>query len=150
MTPDSGVGSSDGPGSPGRPEGPGRPDGSDLSGEFTTEGGHGAVPTTGVETGEGKRPSRRSWPLYEVFVRGKRGLNHVHVGSLHAADDEMALHNARDVYTRRNEGVSIWVVKADHITASSPAEKDPFFAPAGDKVYRHPTFYVIPEEVPHL
>ena len=90
------------------------------------------------------------WPLYEVFLRGKRGLNHVHVGSLHAADDEMALHNARDVYTRRNEGVSIWVVRADAITASSPGEKDPFFAPAGDKVYRHPTFYVIPEEVPHL
>ena len=58
------------------------------------------------------------WPLYEVFVRGKRGLNHVHVGSLHAADDEMAVRHARDVYTRRNEGVSIWVVRADAITAS--------------------------------
>ena len=64
-------------------------------------------------------------------MRGKRGLNHVHVGSLHAADAEMALHNARDLYTRRNEGVSIWVVRADDITASSPAEKDPFFAPGG-------------------
>ena len=116
--------------------------------EFTAEGGHGAVPTTGVATGTGT--PRRSWPLYEVFVRGKRGLNHVHVGSLHAPDDEMALRNARDVYTRRNEGVSIWVVRADHITASSPGEKDPFFAPSGDKVYRHPTFYVIPEDVPHL
>ncbi|GAA4549934.1 1,2-phenylacetyl-CoA epoxidase subunit B [Pseudonocardia xishanensis] len=118
--------------------------------EVTAEGGHGAVPTTGVETGQGELPSRRTWPLYEVFVRGKRGLNHVHVGSLHAADAEMALHNARDLYTRRNEGVSIWVVKAEDITASSPAEKDPFFAPSGDKVYRHPTFYAIPEEVPHL
>jgi ring-1,2-phenylacetyl-CoA epoxidase subunit PaaB len=115
---------------------------------FSAEGGHGAVPTDGVATGSGTR--RGSWPLYEVFVRGKRGLNHVHVGSLHAADAEMALHNARDLYTRRNEGVSIWVVKAADITASSPAEKDPFFAPAADKVYRHPTFYVIPEEVPHL
>ena len=93
---------------------------------------------------------RAEWPLYEVFVRGKRGLNHVHVGSLHAADAEMALDHARDLYTRRNEGVSIWVVKADDITATSPAEKDPFFAPAADKVYRHPTFYAIPEEVPHL
>jgi ring-1,2-phenylacetyl-CoA epoxidase subunit PaaB len=116
---------------------------------FTAEGGQGAVPTHGVETGTGER-KRRSWPLYEVFVRGKRGLNHVHVGSLHAADDEMALHNARDVYTRRNEGVSIWVVRAEDITASSPAEKDPFFAPAADKVYRHPTFYAIPDDVPHL
>ena len=119
-------------------------------GDVTAEGGHGAVPITGVETGRGERPSRRAWPLWEVFVRGKRGLNHVHVGSLHAADAEMALHNARDLYTRRNEGVSIWVVKAEDITASSPAEKDPFFAPSGDKVYRHPTFYTIPEEVPHL
>jgi ring-1,2-phenylacetyl-CoA epoxidase subunit PaaB len=120
-----------------------------MSGKFTAEGGHGAVPTEGVDTGAGRRP-RGGWPLYEVFVRGKRGLNHVHVGSLHAPDAEMALHNARDVYTRRNEGVSIWVVAAEDITASSPAEKDPFFAPAADKVYRHPTFYEIPEEVPHL
>ena len=93
---------------------------------------------------------RDEWPLYEVFVRGKRGLNHVHVGSLHAADDEMAVRHARDVYTRRNEGVSIWVVRADAITASSPDEKDPLFAPSGDKVYRHPTFYDIPDNVPHM
>jgi ring-1,2-phenylacetyl-CoA epoxidase subunit PaaB len=119
-----------------------------VNGDYTAEGGHGAVPTEGVETGSG-RP-RGSWPLYEVFVRGKRGLNHVHVGSLHAPDAEMALHNARDLYTRRNEGVSIWVVKASDITASSPDEKDPFFAPSADKVYRHPTFYAIPEDVPHL
>lgn len=94
--------------------------------------------------------ARPEWPLYEVFVRGKRGLNHVHVGSLHAADDHMALHNARNLYTRRNEGVSIWVVRAEHIAASSPDEKDPYFAPSGDKVYRHPTFYPIPDDVPHM
>ena len=116
--------------------------------EYTAEGGHGAVPTEGVATGNGT--VRGSWPLYEVFVRGKRGLNHVHVGSLHAPDDEMAVHEARDLYTRRNEGVSIWVVRADAITASSPDEKDPMFAPSGDKVYRHPTFYDIPENVPHI
>lgn len=100
-------------------------------------------------TASAKAP-RGEWPLYEVFVRGKRGLNHVHVGSLHAADDQMALHHARDVYTRRNEGVSIWVVRAADITASSPDEKDPMFAPSGDKVYRHPTFYDIPSDVPHM
>ena len=118
---------------------------------FTAEGGHGAVPTGAeVPTGSETRSPRNSWPLWEVFVRGKRGLNHVHVGSLHAADREMALGNARDVYTRRNEGVSIWVVLAAAITASSPDEKDSFFAPSGDKVYRHPTFYEIPDEVPHM
>ncbi len=122
-----------------------------AEGSFTAEGGHGAVPTgSSVPTGEGETAPRNSWPLWEVFVRGKRGLNHVHVGSLHAADGEMALGNARDVYTRRNEGVSIWVVPAAAITASSPDEKDAFFAPSGDKVYRHPTFYEIPDNVPHM
>jgi ring-1,2-phenylacetyl-CoA epoxidase subunit PaaB len=128
-------------------------------GDYTAEGGHGAVPTSysgaGVPQGSvpiGPDPAvvRHDWPLWEVFIRGKRGLNHVHVGSLHAADGEMALGNARDLYTRRNEGVSIWVVKAADIVASSPDEKDPFFAPAGDKVYRHPTFYDIPDTVPHI
>lgn len=121
--------------------------------EYRSEGGHGAVPTSGVpagDTGSEAQTPRSSWPLFEVFIRGKRGLNHVHVGSLHAADEEMALHNARNLYTRRNEGVSIWVVRADDITASSPDEKDPFFAPSGDKVYRHPTFYAIPDDVPHI
>lgn len=89
-------------------------------------------------------------PLWEVFVRARRGLSHVHVGSLHAADAELALRNARDLYTRRNEGVSIWVVPSTEVVASSPAERDAFFDPAADKVYRHPTFYDIPAEVEHL
>ena len=87
------------------------------------------------------------WRLYEVFVRSKHGLNHKHVGSVHAADAEMAMENARDLYTRRNEGVSIWVVEAAHIAASSPEEKGPLYEPANDKVYRHPTFFDIPDEV---
>ncbi|BFO13665.1 hypothetical protein SHKM778_00530 [Streptomyces sp. KM77-8] len=85
------------------------------------------------------------WPLWEVFVRSRRGLSHTHAGSLHAPDAELALRNARDLYTRRGEGVSLWVVPSSAITASSPDEKDPFFEPAADKPYRHPTFYEIPE-----
>jgi ring-1,2-phenylacetyl-CoA epoxidase subunit PaaB len=105
---------------------------------------------TGADgTGPGAGP-KDGWPLWEVFVRAKRGLNHVHVGSLHAPDDVMALAHARDLYCRRNEGVSIWVVPSAAIAASSPQEKDPFFAPSADKVYRHPTFYAIPDDVPHI
>jgi ring-1,2-phenylacetyl-CoA epoxidase subunit PaaB len=107
------------------------------------------VTNNAMSSPRGGSPSK-DWPLFEVFLRGKRGLNHVHVGSLHAADPQMALHHARDLYTRRNEGVSIWVVASSDITASSPDEKDPFFAPSGDKVYRHPTFYDIPDDVPHM
>lgn len=87
------------------------------------------------------------WKLYEVFVRARRGLSHNHVGSLHAADASMALRNARDMYTRRQEGVSLWVVAANDIVASSPDEKDSFFDPAADKIYRHPTFYDVPAGV---
>jgi ring-1,2-phenylacetyl-CoA epoxidase subunit PaaB len=111
---------------------------------------HASSERAGSERASTEQAPRSNWPLYEVFLRSKRGLNHVHVGSLHAADATMALHHARDLYTRRNEGVSIWVVRAADITASSPDEKDPFFAPSGDKVYRHPTFYEIPDSVPHI
>jgi ring-1,2-phenylacetyl-CoA epoxidase subunit PaaB len=93
---------------------------------------------------------KHEWPLFEVFVRAKRGLNHVHVGSLRAADHQMALHHARDLYTRRNEGVSIWVVLSADVVASTAADKPAFFEPSGDKVYRHPTHYAIPDSVPHI
>ena len=90
------------------------------------------------------------WPLWEVFVRAKAGLAHRHVGSIHAPDAELALRHARDTYTRRMEGVSLWVVPSAEIVASDPDEAGPMFEPAADKVYRHPTFYDIPDEVKHI
>ncbi|NJN34132.1 MAG: 1,2-phenylacetyl-CoA epoxidase subunit B [Saprospiraceae bacterium] len=90
------------------------------------------------------------FPLWEVFIRNHGGLSHKHVGSLHAVDANMALENARDVYTRRQEGVSIWVVESKNIAASDPTDADAFFEPAADKVYRHPTFYKVPDEVKHM
>jgi ring-1,2-phenylacetyl-CoA epoxidase subunit PaaB len=90
------------------------------------------------------------WPLWEVFIQSKSGQPYKHAGSVHAADKELALLNARDVYTRRNEGTSIWVVPAEYIVASTPEEVGPFFDPANDKVYRHPTFYEVPEGVKYL
>jgi ring-1,2-phenylacetyl-CoA epoxidase subunit PaaB len=89
-------------------------------------------------------------PLFEVFIRSKQGLEHKHCGSLHAADAQQALQMARDVYTRRMEGVSIWVVASKDITASQPEDKDELFDPASDKIYRHPTFYDIPDAVGHM
>ena len=91
-----------------------------------------------------------AWPLWEVFIRSKQGLDHKHAGSLHAADAAMAIENARDVYTRRQEGVSLWVVESKHIHASNPDDAAAMYEPANDKVYRHPTFYEIPDEVGHM
>ena len=92
----------------------------------------------------------QTWPLYEIFVRARGGLDHKHVGSIHAVDSTMALEHARDVYTRRQEGVSIWVVRSTDIVASDPGDAAELFEPARDKVYRHPTFYDIPDAVKTL
>ena len=62
--------------------------------------------------------TQNEWPLWEVFVRSRAGLDHKHCGSLHAPDAKAAVQLARDVYTRRQEGTSIWVVRSDQITAS--------------------------------
>lgn len=94
--------------------------------------------------------NEKDFPLWEVFIQSKRGLEHKHVGSLHAADAGMAIENARDVYTRRGEGNSIWVVRAEDLHASRPEDQGAFFDPADDKVYRHPTFFVMPEGVKYI
>jgi len=109
----------------------------------------------GEENASGNEPvknisSKESWPLWEVFIRSKQGLDHKHAGSLHAADAAMAIENARDVYTRRQEGVSLWVVESKFIHASNPDDAAALYEPANDKVYRHPTFYDIPDEVGHM
>ena len=90
------------------------------------------------------------WQLWEVFVQANPGIPHKHVGSVHAGDAEMAMQNARDLYTRRKEGTSIWVIPAQFVTASSPEDMGAFFDPANDKTYRHPTFYKVPEGVKYL
>ena len=94
--------------------------------------------------------NEKDWPLWEVFIRSKQGLDHKHVGSLHAADAQMAIENARDVYTRRLEGISIWVVESKYIHASNPDEAESLYEPANDKVYRYPTFYDLPDEVKQM
>jgi len=82
---------------------------------------------------------------WEVFIQSKPGANYIHAGSVHASDKKMAVQNARDTYTRRGEGTSLWVVPTDAIVASNPDDSDMLFDPANDKIYRLPTFYVMPE-----
>jgi len=104
----------------------------------------------GSENSSADAGKQYAWPLWEVFIRSKQGLDHKHAGSLHAADAAMAIENARDVYTRRQEGVSIWVVESKYIHASNPDDAESFYEPANDKVYRYPTFYDLPDELKHM
>ena len=69
--------------------------------------------------------STTEWPLWEVFIRSKQGLNHKHVGSLRAPD-------------------------ATHIHATDIDEAEAFFEPSDTKIYRHPTFYEVPDGVKHM
>ena len=90
------------------------------------------------------------WPLWEVFVRARGGLAHRHVGSVHAPDARLAIQNARDAYTRRLEGVSIWVVPSAQVAASDPNKAASLFDPSESKIYRHPSFYHIPDSVKNI
>ena len=89
-------------------------------------------------------------PVWEVFIQAKNGLPYKHAGSVHAYDKMMAIEAARDLYTRRNEGIGLWVVKAEDIVSVQGKDSESFFDPADDKVYRHPTFYEVPEGVKQI
>jgi ring-1,2-phenylacetyl-CoA epoxidase subunit PaaB len=104
--------------------------------------------SVGVGYAENEKPTdanaETQWPLWEVFTQKDGGSPHEHAGSVHAADAEMALQNARDVYGRRGNVVSMWVVPSIVITASPSDQAGPFFDPGAEKIYRHPQFYKIP------
>ena len=91
------------------------------------------------------------WPLFEVFIRSRGGLEHKHVGSLHAADARMAIEHARD-RLHAPPGRREHLGGALRRTSRPPIrrEAEALFEPARDKIYRHPTFYEIPEEVKNL
>jgi len=121
-----------------------------MTAAISTEGPSQGSNSAAVGGSERSERGGQGWPLWEIFIRSQHGLAHKHVGSLHAPDATMAINNARDVYTRRNEGVSIWAVKSTDIVASAPGDKEALFEPANSKVYRHPTFFPMPEEVKHI
>jgi ring-1,2-phenylacetyl-CoA epoxidase subunit PaaB len=82
---------------------------------------------------------------WEVFIQSKSGQPYLHAGSIHASDGKMAMQNARDTYTRRGEGTSIWVVPSNYMITSNPDDNEMLFDPSVEKTYRHPTFYEMPE-----
>jgi ring-1,2-phenylacetyl-CoA epoxidase subunit PaaB len=91
-----------------------------------------------------------NWPTWEVFTQKSQGAPHEHAGNVHAPDAELALLNARDVYSRRNEAISLWVVPTKSIVASTPEDVGPFFDPANDKMYRSPNFYKTPDGIKQI
>ncbi|MGE5223522.1 MAG: phenylacetic acid degradation protein [Omnitrophica WOR_2 bacterium] len=66
--------------------------------------------------------SDTQWPRFQVFLQEKEGAPHQDVGSIHAPDIEMALLNARDVFVRRPECVSLWVAPVKDIYSRTAQE----------------------------
>ena len=74
------------------------------------------------------------WQTYEVFTQAKTGAHHMHVGSLHAPNDEMAYVLAKEQFGRRNKVTSLWVAKTSvMITADNDGE---LYARNDEKIYR--------------
>jgi ring-1,2-phenylacetyl-CoA epoxidase subunit PaaB len=88
--------------------------------------------------------------LWEVFVRHRRGLAHVHAGSITATGPYDAVEKARPVYVTRDKGVNVWVAPAAYVNAADPTDAGALFEPFADKDYRYPTAYEIPEEVGYM
>ena len=94
--------------------------------------------------------SNNNLPTWEVFIQPKTGSSFQHTGNVHATDKEMALQNARELYTRRQEGTCIWVVKTEDIVSSNSEDQTSFFDPAEDKIYRYPTFFKVSKKAKGL
>lgn len=66
--------------------------------------------------------SDTQWPRYFVFKQDADDEPHLNCGTIHAPDPEMALQNARDVFVRRPECVSLWVVPARDVLGRTAEE----------------------------
>jgi ring-1,2-phenylacetyl-CoA epoxidase subunit PaaB len=75
------------------------------------------------------------WETWEVMHQTSRGAQHIHVGSVHAPNAELAIVFAKEQYARRMKCVNLWVVRTSAITATSYDDAD-MFEPATDKSYR--------------
>ena len=83
---------------------------------------------------------------YEVFVQTKSGDSHVHVGSLHAPNPEMAFVFAKEQYARRERCHNIWVIKTSHVHVMQHDNAD-MFANNKAKKYRLPAGFKVSDKI---
>lgn len=99
-----------------------------------------------LEGNEGTQQEHESWQTYEVFHQAKRGKQHVHVGSLHAPDKDLAMVFAKEQYGRRNKCVNLWVVKTADIFALNIEDED-MFATTPEKQHREAIIYKVRDRI---
>ena len=81
---------------------------------------------------------------FEVFRQEKDGGPMVHGGSVVAPDPLLALHYAREMFSRRGESVRLWVVRRGDVHELDDPD---VLAPPLDRSYRKPGGYVMRDKL---
>jgi len=82
--------------------------------------------------------------VWEVFRQEKDGDAMRHAGNVRAPDRELALHYAREFYSRRNESVRLWVVPRTEISDLSDLD---LLQPPLDRSFKKPGGYVMRDKL---
>lgn len=97
-------------------------------------------------TQEGELNALDHFQTYEVFEQKKRGTHHMHVGSVHAPNAELAMMFAKEQYTRRGQCVNLWVVKTSDIFVTQYEDAD-IFETTSLKIHRDPNSYKVMDRI---
>ncbi len=95
---------------------------------------------------EGTLNALDHFQTYEVFEQKKRGTHHMHVGSVHAPNAELAMMFAKEQYTRRGNCVNLWVVKTSEIAVTEYEDAD-MFENTASKLHRDPNSYKVMDRI---
>ena len=95
---------------------------------------------------DGELKALDHFQTYEVFEQKKRGTHHMHVGSVHAPNSELAMMFAKEQYTRRGNCVNLWVVKTSEIYVTQYEDAD-MFENTPSKLHRDPNSYKVMDRI---
>ena len=82
--------------------------------------------------------------VFEVFRQEKDGDPMRHAGNVLAPDAELAVHYAREFYSRRQESVRLWVVPRDAIRDLDDPD---LLQPPLDRSFKKPGGYVMRDKL---
>ena len=101
-------------------------------------------PASGRHDEAGKLGEGARTDVFEVFRQEKDGDPMRHAGNVVAPDMELATHYAREMYSRRQESVRLWVVPRGQITDLSDPD---LLQPPLDRSFKKPGGYVMRDKL---
>ena len=101
-------------------------------------------PSSGRHDEAGRLGAGARTDVFEVFRQEKDGEPMRHAGNVVAPDIELATHYAREMYSRRNESVRLWIVPRGQITDLSDPD---LLQPPLDRSFKRPGGYVMRDKL---